>query len=474
MDSLDLKKILSKINVNADWIGLREVDETTTYRVIRDLNPESDSTLVDHGIMVEVLVNGQFGYYGTHMLNEESIIKAAEKACEVASSASKYSIFSFNENVRPASKDSYHSPYKIKNLPLDKLMDTLISSNKVLKGSDKIVSAISMARLVNMKMRFVSTNGSDLEQEFMYVGPGYRAIAQDGNIIQSRSYTDQCQQAGMEVFNKETVLERCQNICKEAVELLTAEECPTETMDLILHSDQMLLQIHESIGHALEVDRILGDERNYAGWSFVNLEDFGKLQYGSNIMNITFDPTIENEFASYGYDDTGNKATKEYIIKEGKLLRGLGGLESQERSNVAGVANVRACSWNRAPIDRMANLNLEPGDSTVEGMISSVERGIFMRTNRSWSIDDFRNKFQFGCEYAQLIENGKLTKTVKNPNYRAISTPFWNSLKMVGNQDSFDVYGTPYCGKGEPNQGVRVGHASPTCLFENVEIFGGA
>ncbi len=474
MENLDLKKILSKINVKADWIGLREVNEETTYRVIRDSNPESDSTFVDHGVMVEVLVNGQFGYYGTHMLNENAIIRAAEKACEIAVSASKYSIFPFSEKVRPASVGKYSSPYKMKNMPLDDLMDTLLKSNKALKGSDKIISAISMARLVNMQMKFVSTNGSDLEQEFMYVGPGYKAIAQDGNIIQSRSYTDQCQQAGMEVFNVDNVIPRCESICREAVELLNAEECPSETMDLILHSDQMLLQIHESIGHALEVDRILGDERNYAGWSFVNLEDFGKLQYGSDIMNITFDPTIENEFASYGYDDTGNKATKEYIIKEGRLLRGLGGLESQERSNVDGVANVRACSWNRAPIDRMANLNLEPGNSTVDEMISSVKRGIFMRTNRSWSIDDFRNKFQFGCEYGQLIENGKLTKTVKNPNYRAISTPFWNSLKMVGNKDSFDVYGTPYCGKGEPNQGVRVGHASPICLFENVEVFGGA
>ena len=474
MENLDLKKILSKINVKADWIGLREVNEETTYRVIRDSNPESDSTFVDHGVMVEVLVNGQFGYYGTHMLNENAIIRAAEKACEIAVSASKYSIFPFSEKVRPASVGKYSSPYKMKNMPLDDLMDTLLKSNKALKGSDKIISAISMARLVNMQMKFVSTNGSDLEQEFMYVGPGYKAIAQDGNIIQSRSYTDQCQQAGMEVFNVDNVIPRCESICREAVELLNAEECPSETMDLILHSDQMLLQIHESIGHALEVDRILGDERNYAGWSFVNLEDFGKLQYGSDIMNITFDPTIENEFASYGYDDTGNKATKEYIIKEGRLLRGLGGLESQERSNVDGVANVRACSWNRAPIDRMANLNLEPGNSTVDEMISSVKRGIFMRTNRSWSIDDFRNKFQFGCEYGQLIENGKLTKTVKNPNYRAISTPFWNSLKMVGNKDSFDVYGTPYCGKGQPNQGVRVGHASPICLFENVEVFGGA
>ena len=474
METLDLKKILSNINVNADWIGLREVNESTTYRVIRDFNPESDSTFVDHGVMVEVLVNGQFGYYGTHMLDEKSIISAAEKACTVASNASKHSIFPFTDKVRPASTGIYNSPYKLKEIPLNDLMDVLISSNKVLKGSDKIVSAISMARLVDMKMRFVSSNGGDLEQNFKYVGPGYRAIAQDGSIIQSRSYTDQCQQAGMEVFEKDLVMQKCESICKEAVELLTADECPNESMDLILHSDQMLLQIHESIGHALEVDRILGDERNYAGWSFVNLEDFGKLQYGSDIMNITFDPTIDNEFASYGYDDTGNKATKEYIIKNGKLLRGLGGLESQERSNIQGVANVRACSWNRPPIDRMANLNLEPGSSTVNEMISSVKKGIFMQTNRSWSIDDFRNKFQFGCEFGTLIENGKLTKTVKNPNYRAISTPFWNSLKMVGNQDSFDVYGTPYCGKGEPNQGVRVGHASPVCLFENVEIFGGA
>ena len=191
-------------------------------------------------------------------------------------------------------------------------------------------------------------------------------------------------------------------------------------------------------------------------------------------MNITFDPTIKEEFASYGFDDTGNKASKEFIIKEGVLQRGLGGLESQERANVQGVANVRACSWNRPPIDRMANLNLEPGDSSFDEMISSVKKGIFMQTNRSWSIDDFRNKFQFGCEYAQLIEDGKITKTVKNPNYRAISTPFWNSLKKVGDMDTFGVYGTPYCGKGEPNQSVRVGHAAPICVFNNIDVFGGA
>ena len=474
MNSINLQKAIENINVPADWVGIRQVKETTTYRVIRDGNPEQNSIDLDQGIMVEVLVNGQFGYYGTHKSDYDSINAAAKKAYDIALNSSKYSNYLYTDSVRPKAEGVYNSPYKIKNLDLHQLTDLLIKSNKILKGSDKIVTAMSMARIVDMNMKYASSNGSNLEQNFLYVGPGFRAIAQDGNTIQSRSYTDQCQQTGMEMFDEDFVMNKCESICKEAVELLNAEECPSESMDLVLHSDQMLLQIHESIGHALEVDRILGDERNYAGWSFVNLEDFGTLKYGSDLMNITFDPTIENEFASYGFDDTGNKATKEFIIKDGILQRGLGGLESQERAEVKGVANVRACSWNRAPIDRMANLNLEPGDATFDDMISSVEKGIFMQTNRSWSIDDFRNKFQFGCEYGQLIENGKITKTVKNPNYRAVSTPFWNSLKKVGNEDTFGVYGTPYCGKGEPNQCVRVGHAAPICVFDNIDIFGGA
>ncbi|MCA9729244.1 MAG: TldD/PmbA family protein, partial [Candidatus Eisenbacteria bacterium] len=164
---------------------------------------------------------------------------------------------------------------------------------------------------------------------------------------------------------------------------------------------------------------------------------------------------------------------KEYIIRRGILERGLGGTVSQERLHAQGVANARACSWNRPPIDRMANLNLEPGESTLDEMIAMVERGLYLKTNISWSIDDSRNKFQFGCEWGQMIENGKLTQVVKKPNYRGISATFWRNLKGVGNRATFEVLGTPYCGKGEPNQSVRVGHASPTCLFGAVDVFGG-
>jgi predicted Zn-dependent protease len=159
--------------------------------------------------------------------------------------------------------------------------------------------------------------------------------------------------------------------------------------------------------------------------------------------------------------------------RDGILVAPLGGRLSQERARMAGTANSRASGWNRPPIDRMANLNIEPGASSLTDMIGAIERGVLMRTNVSWSIDDSRNKFQFGCEWGELIENGKIVGAVKNPNYRGISATFWRSLSHVGNANTFEVHGTLYCGKGEPNQAIDVGHAAPACVFSNVQVFGG-
>jgi len=475
MSELNLQDALSKIDISADWIGLREVKETTTYRVIRDGNPQGNTQDFNRGIMVEVLADGQFGYYGSRNMDINSIQNGAEKAFKQAKTAAKNPIFNFTKDARPVTKGSFISPFlkSVKEVNAGKLNEILLKAYNHLKVNDKIVSASAMAMIIETEFNYVSSSGSDVTQKFLMIQSDYSATANEGDVYQRRS-DNHCMQIGMEEFDEDLVLARACRVGEQALELLNAEECPTNTMSLVLASDQMLLQIHESIGHALEVDRILGDERNYAGWSFVRKEDFGKLQYGSKIMNITFDPTVKHQFACYGFDDGGLKAEKEYIIKDGLLIRGLGGMESQLRSGIPGVANFRSSSWNRAPIDRMANLNLEPGDSTYDDIIASVDKGVYMETNRSWSIDDYRNKFQFGCEYAKLIENGKLTKTLKNPNYRGISNPFWNSLKMVGNPDTFEMYGTPYCGKGEPNQAIRVGHASPVCLFENIEVFGGA
>jgi predicted Zn-dependent protease len=235
----------------------------------------------------------------------------------------------------------------------------------------------------------------------------------------------------------------------------------------------MILQIHESIGHPLELDRILGDERNFAGTSFVTPEMFGTYRYGSELLDVTFDPTIPEELASYGWDDEGTKAERVHLIERGILKRPLGGAVSQARARLPGVANARADNWNRPPIDRMANLNLEPGSSSFDELVARIDRGVYMQTNSSWSIDDSRNKFQFGCERGRLIENGKLGAVVKNPNYRGISASFWRSLAAVGDASTLRVLGTPYCGKGEPSQVIRVGHASPPCVFTDVAVFGG-
>ena len=472
---MNLKEKLKKINIKADWIGLREVREKNTYRVVRDMKPQANQASETHGVMVEILFDGQFGYYGSNSIDLKSLQYAAEKALEQAQIASKYSVHSFNKDARPKAVGTYLSSYKdnVNTINAGELNELLIRSNNALKVSDNIVSVSSYGIITETEFNYVCSNDSEVNQNFLIVNTDFSATAQKDNIFQRRTGGRSGHQIGMEVFNENNIINLCNAIGEEAVELLSAEECPTGEMDLVLDSDQMMLQIHESIGHAIEIDRILGDERNYAGWSFVKLEDFGNLQYGSDIMNVTFDPTVENELASYAFDDGGMKAEREFIIKNGILVRGLGGKESQIRSSVPGVANFRASSWNRAPIDRMANLNLEPGDSTFNQIISSIDKGVFMKTNRSWSIDDYRNKFQFGCEYGQLIENGKLTKTVKNPNYRGVSTPFWNNLKMVGNNETFGIHGTPNCGKGEPNQVIRVGHASPICLFNNIEVFGG-
>ena len=244
---------------------------------------------------------------------------------------------------------------------------------------------------------------------------------------------------------------------RKHLELLAAPNCPTGTMDLLLAPDQLILQIHESIGHPLELDRILGDERNYAGTSFVTPDMFGSYRYGSELLNVTFDPGDPGQFASYGFDDEGLPAAREHVIKDGVLLRGLGGHLSQQRIGLPGVANSRATSWNRPPIDRMANLNLEPGDSTFDDMVGSIEHGVFMQTNCSWSIDDSRNKFQFGCERGTMIRDGEMREVVKKPNYRGVSATFWRNLTRVGNPDTREVLGTPFCGKGEPNQVIRVG-----------------
>lgn len=461
----------------ATFVALRLVEERSEQiRVRQDVLEPVDRRL-DVGAMVTVIDGGGYGYAATSDLSASGLADAVRRAHAWAKESAARGTFDFSTAPLPRPQGEYESPVvrPWDSLSLGDKVQLLVDESRRLKAHERIVDWETSLWYRRQETRYVTADGDGYRQVQHLVAPGMGVTANEGTETQVRTlaFLGHCRQGGLEVLDAVGFYTKGPELAREAVALLKAPNCPEGNMDLILLPDQMMLQIHESIGHPLELDRILGDERNYAGTSFVTLDMFGSYQYGSELLNVTFDPTRSEQFASYAFDDDGAKAERVFVIERGILKRPLGGTLSQARAGMLGTASSRACSWNRPPIDRMANLNVEPGDSTLDEMVKQVERGVLMETNTSWSIDDSRNKFQFGCEIGRLIENGQITGIVKNPNYRGISASFWRSLKAVGSADEVQVLGTPYCGKGEPNQSVHVGHAAPPCLFSNVSVFGG-
>ncbi|MEC7987478.1 MAG: TldD/PmbA family protein [Myxococcota bacterium] len=461
-----------------DFCSLRYTEETTETITFRKgiLQPLSESN--DSGFMVIVHHDGGLGYAACADTSMTGIRQTIDKAKEWALRSKRNALFSTSDLNLQNPKGRYQTKVETSwsSLGLSEKLDMIQGVEKRLAIDPKIVDTSASIMSIRNRTTYLTSGGGEVFQSLEMLAPDMRAVANVGTETQIRSFGSRgmSQQGGVEILGRVGFFQAPEQISTEALQLLEAPDCPSGKMDLLLCADQMMLQIHESIGHPLEIDRILGDERNYAGTSFVTPDMFGSYQYGSSLLNVTFDPTIENEFATYLYDDHGSKAERRFLIRDGILVAGLGGAISQARSKIPGVANSRSSSWNRPPIDRMANLNVEPGDQTMDQLISSIERGVLMKTNNSWSIDDSRNKFQFGCEFGQYIENGQIQHIVKNPNYRGISESFWRNLRALGDRSTLEVLGTPYCGKGEPNQIIRVGHASPACLFSNVEVFGGA
>jgi predicted Zn-dependent protease len=431
----------------------------------------------DFGLMATAMIAGGMGYGATSDLSERGVAGALETASGWAEQTSNRAVLDSRRLSMPHPRGEHRGPVRDawEATPLHDKIARLTQASSELKRGDAIVDWEAELWFTRWESLYLTNGGGRAFQSADLLVPNLTAIANRGASTQARSTRHGlARQGGLEVLEDVGFDALAREIGEDALALLDAPDCPTEKMDLVLAPDQMMLQIHESIGHPLELDRILGDERNYAGTSFVTKDMFGAYRYGSDLLNVTFDPSIANQFASYRWDDDGVEAEKTTLIDRGMLVAPLGSVVSQTRAGMRGVGNARATGWNRPPIDRMANLNIEPGTSTLEELIEGVERGVFMRTNRSWSIDDSRNKFQFGCEIGRMIENGKLTHVVKNPNYRGISATFWRSLSGVGQESTREVLGTPFCGKGEPNQVIRVGHASPPCRFDAVDVFGGA
>jgi predicted Zn-dependent protease len=462
----------------AGYASLRFVRDEHELVSVRQNIAEPVHRSEEAGVMVTVIARGGCGYAATSDLTRSGLARALAEATSWAERAAGRSVVDFSSVPMPHPVGEYHGPNRVpwSAWSLEEKFDRLQNESRRLKIDDRIVDWQASLWHARSEVLFLTSGGGRMHQTFHYLVPSMNATANEKSDTQTRSLgglREHCRQGGLEILETIGFERAAPRIAAEALELLAAPNCPSGRLHILLAPDQMILQIHELIGHPLELDRILGDERNYAGTSFVTPDMFGTYRYGSELLNVTFDPTRPEEFASYGFDDDGLRAEKTFIIEKGILMRGLGGVTSQARCNVGGVANARASGFNRPPIDRMANLNLEPGTSSLAEMIAAIDRGIWMKTNRSWSIDDSRNKFQFGCEWAQLIEKGRPTTIVKNPNYRGISATFWRSLAMVGDGSTLACMGTPFCGKGEPNQAIRVGHASPACVFADVDVFGG-
>jgi predicted Zn-dependent protease len=466
-----------QLRCNAEFWSLRLVEEHAECYAVRKNVPQPPMLISDRGAMLTAYADGGCGYAATSDLSPAGLQAALDRAEAWARATAGRSLIDFRPLPRPAPRGVYASPGVDQPGRSQQEWYELLADESRRAGCDpRIVDWEATVETRTAEHRYLTSTGGEIVQRYRFVMPGLAVTAHANGDTQTRTlngYRGLAQQGGESMLDRFAFVGSGRRVADEVLQLLLAPNCPSGTMDVLLMPDQVILQIHESIGHPLELDRILGDERNFAGTSFVTLDMFGTYRYGSDLLNVTFDPTRPEELASYAFDDEGTPAEKAYLIRNGILERPLGGAISQARAGLRGVANSRADNWNRPPIDRMANINLEPGDAALEDMIGGIERGVLMSTNSSWSIDDSRNKFQFGCEWGQLIENGRLTTVVKNPNYRGISANFWRSLASVGNASTVQVLGTPYCGKGEPSQVIRVGHASPACVFSAIDVFGG-
>jgi TldD protein len=364
-------------------------------------------------------------------------------------------------------------------ISVEQNIDLLLNIDSALRSVEGVTLAETNLNFNREESWFVSSEGSDIHQTKYSTGAGYAAYAFAGNEIQKRSYPcsygGQWQNKGYELIEELKLLENARRIAEEAVALHNADQCPEGTFDIILEGSQLGLQIHESVGHPIELDRVLGMEANFAGTSFLTLDKLRHLRYGSDLVNVVADARQEHGpgLGTFGYDDEGVPAQCTKIITDGLFT---GYLSSRETAHTIGEnrsgGTLRAEGWNRLPMIRMTNISLLPGNKplSLEQLIAATDHGILMDTNRSWSIDDKRYNFQFGCEIGWEIKNGKRIRMVKNPSYSGITTEFWNSLDAICSRDEWTLWGTPNCGKGQPQQVMGTGHGAAPSRFRKIKV----
>jgi len=462
--------------------------EGATYADIRIIDDKSEDIAVKNGKIgrincsnslgfgVRVIKDGAWGFASSSTLTKDEVQRIASLAARIAKASATLSKKPVELVPEPAHTDKWTSNYIIDpfTVPLEEKLDLLFKIDSILRKDKKIVVAEGHMSFWREHQFFASTDGSVIEQTILRSGAGYQAQARDGSELQTRSYPmmgGQYMQLGYELIPALRLLENAERVREEAIALLTAPQCPEGKLDLILEGSQLALQIHESLGHPSELDRVLGMEANYAGTSFLTTEKLGKFKYGSDIVNIVADGTVPNGLATVGYDDDGVRAQRWFLVKDGIFSgyltnRELAGTIGEERSRGAN----RADGYSSLPMIRMTNISLLPGNVPYDDIIADTEDGIVMATTKSWSIDQRRLNFQFGCEIGYLVKHGKITGIVKNPTYQGITPEFWNSCDAIADEKSWVLWGVPNCGKGQPGQRAEMSHGASAARFRKVTV----
>jgi TldD protein len=468
LDSANLKRV--------DYADIRVVRQQTEEIEVKNGAVEALTHDEEYGFGIRVLLGGAWGFACSSKVQGREMESVLSRALQTAKASAKAQTGKVVFHPARAIVGRYETaiqtdPFKVS--PETKL-DLLLAAEEKMRKNEKVkISEAFMAAYRTGKI-FASTEGAYLEQEIIECGAGISATAIEAEEVQVRSYPNSFRgnfaTRGYEWIEGLNLLDHAERVAEEAVCLLSAKSCPSKATTVILDGSQVALQVHESVGHPIELDRILGTETSYAGTSFLNPSLVGKFQYASDFVNITADATVPGGLGTFGYDDEGMPAQRVPIITRGTLVNLLTSRETAHHLGKESNGTMRADGWNRIPLIRMTNINLEPGEWSLERMIEDTPDGLFLSTNRSWSIDDRRINFQFGTEIGWKIKNGKLGEMVKNPTYTGITPVFWNSCDAIADRTHWQMWGTPNCGKGEPGQVAHVGHGASPARFQNVQV----
>ena len=460
----------------ASYADVRIIEQQTQSVLVKNGHVDALSHNQSQGLGVRVIVNGAWGFASSSLITFEEAARVAAHAAEIARASSLVRSTPVSLGLPEVHVSRYQSPLQIDpfSIPLEDKIALLLAADEGMRRVKGVSVTKSVMEFLKESKVFASSEGSYIEQEFTESGAGIEATAVGESELQTRSFPNsfgrQQNKGGYEFIRDLRLVENSERIAEEAVALLSAPQCPSDITTLILDSTQLALQVHESCGHPSELDRALGDEASFAGTSFLTPDKLGSFRYGSPLVTIVADATVPGALGTFGYDDEGVPAQRSPIIQDGIFVGYLMSRESAAQLGRRSNGAMRASGWNRIPIIRMTNINLEPGTWNLDDLIADTDDGIYMAVNKSWSIDDKRLNFQFGTQLAYQIQKGKLTRMLKNATYTGITPQFWGACDAICNAQHWQVWGLPNCGKGEPMQSAHVAHGAAPARFRNVRV----